>query len=126
MLFPAAEWSRLEKGLKQRIHALNLFINDLYHEQKILKDRVVPREIILSAKSFRQQCVGWNPPRGIWCHITGTDLVRHSDGQIYVLEDNLRCPFGRFLRAAEPRGDEEPVPQGLLLARRCGRCRIIR
>jgi uncharacterized circularly permuted ATP-grasp superfamily protein len=90
----ATEWSRLDKGLKQRIHALNLFINDLYHDQKILKDGVVPREIILSAKSFRQQCVGWNPPRGIWCHITGTDLVRHSDGQIYVLEDNLRCPSG--------------------------------
>jgi uncharacterized circularly permuted ATP-grasp superfamily protein len=90
----ATEWTRLEKGLKQRIHALNLFINDLYHGQKILKDGVVPREIILSAKSFRQQCVGWNPPRGIWCHITGTDLVRHRDGQIYVLEDNLRCPSG--------------------------------
>jgi uncharacterized circularly permuted ATP-grasp superfamily protein len=90
----ATEWSRLDKGLKQRIHALNLFVNDLYHGQRILKDRIVPREIILSAKSFRQQCVGWNPPRGIWCHITGTDLVRHSDGQIYVLEDNLRCPSG--------------------------------
>ena len=90
----AAEWSRLEKGLKQRIHALNLFIDDIYHEQKILNDGVVPREIILSARSFRQQCIGWKPPRGIWCHITGTDLVRHSDGQIYVLEDNLRCPSG--------------------------------
>jgi uncharacterized circularly permuted ATP-grasp superfamily protein len=90
----AAEWSRLEKGLKQRIHALNLFIDDLYHEQRILNDGVVPREIILSAKSYRKQCIGWKPPRGIWCHITGTDLVRHSDGQIYVLEDNLRCPSG--------------------------------
>jgi uncharacterized circularly permuted ATP-grasp superfamily protein len=90
----ATEWNRLERGLKQRIHALNLFINDLYHDQKILKDGVVPAEIIRSAKSFRQQCVGWRPPRGIWCHITGTDLVRHSDGQIYVLEDNLRCPSG--------------------------------
>jgi uncharacterized circularly permuted ATP-grasp superfamily protein len=90
----AAEWVRLEKGLKQRIHALNLFIDDIYHEQKILNDGVVPREIILSAKSYRKQCIGWKPPRGIWCHITGTDLVRHSDGQIYVLEDNLRCPSG--------------------------------
>ena len=93
-VIPAAEWSHLEKGLKQRIQALNLFINDLYHDQRILQDKVVPREIILSAKSFRQQCIGWNPPRGIWCHITGTDLVRHSDGRIYVLEDNLRCPSG--------------------------------
>jgi uncharacterized circularly permuted ATP-grasp superfamily protein len=90
----ATEWSIIEKGLKQRIHALNLFINDLYHEQKIIKAGVVPREIIYSAKSYRQQCLGWNPPRGIWCHITGTDLVRHADGQIYVLEDNLRCPSG--------------------------------
>lgn len=90
----AAEWSRIEKGLKQRITALNLFINDLYHDQKILKDGVVPSEIILSSKAFRKQCMGFNPPRGIWCHVTGTDLVRHSDGNIYVLEDNLRCPSG--------------------------------
>ena len=90
----ASEWERIERGLKQRIHALNLFIDDLYHDQKILQDGVVPREIIYSAKSFRQQCIGWNPPRGIWCHITGTDLVRHGDGYVYVLEDNLRCPSG--------------------------------
>jgi uncharacterized circularly permuted ATP-grasp superfamily protein len=90
----AAEWERIERGLKQRIRALNLFIDDLYHDQKIIKDKVVPEEIVLSSKGFREQCVGLNPPRGTWCHITGTDLVRHSDGQIYVLEDNLRCPSG--------------------------------
>lgn len=90
----AEEWRRIERGLKQRIMALNLFIDDIYHDQKILKDGVIPREIIYSAKSYRPQCAGWNPPRGIWCHITGTDLVRHSDGRIYVLEDNLRCPSG--------------------------------
>ncbi len=90
----AAEWTRIERGLKQRIFALNLFINDLYHDQKILKDKVVPAEIILSSKAYRQQCRGFKPPRGIWCHVTGTDLVRHRDGQIYVLEDNLRCPSG--------------------------------
>lgn len=93
-IVPAAEWSRIERGLKQRIHALNLFINDLYHDQKILKDGVLPAEIVLGAKAFRKQCMGFNPPRGIWCHVTGTDLVRHRDGQIYVLEDNLRCPSG--------------------------------
>jgi len=93
-IVPAAEWNRIEKGLKQRIFALNLFINDLYHEQKILKDGVVPSDIILSSKAYRRQCQGFNPPRGIWCHVTGTDLVRHKDGQIYVLEDNLRCPSG--------------------------------
>jgi uncharacterized circularly permuted ATP-grasp superfamily protein len=93
-IVPGSEWTRIEKGLKQRIQALNLFIDDLYHGQKILKDKVVPEELIKSSKGFRQQCVGLNPPRGIWCHITGTDLVRHRDGNIYVLEDNLRCPSG--------------------------------
>src|SRR5260370_4356297 len=90
----AAEWAWIELGLKQRIRALNLFIDDIYHDQKIIKDGIVPQEIIFSAKSYRQQCIGWNPPSGIWCHITGTDLVRHKDGEIYVLEDNLRCPSG--------------------------------
>jgi uncharacterized circularly permuted ATP-grasp superfamily protein len=93
-IVPAVEWDRIERGLKQRIQALNLFIDDLYHGQKIIKDGVVPEHVIASSKGFRQQCMGLNPPRGIWCHITGTDLVRHRDGQIYVLEDNLRCPSG--------------------------------
>ena len=90
----AAEWDRIERGLKQRIRALNLFIDDLYHERKIIRDGVVPEEIVFTSKAFRRQCAGFNPPRGVWCHITGTDLVRHRDGQIYVLEDNLRCPSG--------------------------------
>ena len=87
----ASEWNGIERGLKQRIHALNLFISDIYQDQRIIKDRVIPAEIIHSARCFRDQCIGMNPPRGIWCHITGTDLVRDRDGQIYVLEDNLRC-----------------------------------
>jgi uncharacterized circularly permuted ATP-grasp superfamily protein len=90
----APEWDWIERGLKQRIRALNLFIDDVYHDQKIVKDGVVPATIVRSAKCYRAECVGLNPPRGIWCHITGTDLVRHRDGQIYVLEDNLRCPSG--------------------------------
>jgi uncharacterized circularly permuted ATP-grasp superfamily protein len=90
----STEWNRLERGLIQRIHALNLFIDDIYHAQKIVKDRVIPAEIIQSSKGFRPQCCGLKPPRGIWCHITGTDLVRHHDGRVYVLEDNLRCPSG--------------------------------
>jgi len=90
----ASEWRVIERGLKQRIHALNLFINDVYHDQKIVKDGVIPALLIRSAKSFRPPCVGMNPRRQIWCHITGTDLVRHRDGRIYVLEDNLRCPSG--------------------------------
>jgi uncharacterized circularly permuted ATP-grasp superfamily protein len=90
----AAEWIYIERGLKQRIHALNLFIEDVYHDQRIIKDGIVPAEILHTAVSFREQCIGLKPPRGIWCHITGTDLVRDGDGQIYVLEDNLRCPSG--------------------------------
>jgi len=88
------EWLRVEKGLKQRIKALNLFISDLYLKQAIIKDGVIPKEILLSSQGFRKQCMGMRPPRDIWTHITGSDLVRHSDGQIYVLEDNLRCPSG--------------------------------
>ncbi len=88
------EWEVIEKGLKQRIYALNLFLDDIYHDRKILKDRVIPAEVITSAASFRKACVGLNPPKGIWCHVTGTDLVRDRDGVFYVLEDNLRCPSG--------------------------------
>ena len=93
-IIAGTEWNRIERGLRQRIQALNLFIDDLYHDQKIIKDGLVPSHVIESSKGFRKQCIGLNPPHGIWCHITGTDLVRHSDGQIYVLEDNLRCPSG--------------------------------
>ncbi len=90
----AEEWDWIERGLKQRIHALNEFIDDIYHGQRILKDKVIPEEVIRSATFYRPQCVGINPPRRVWCHITGTDLVRDGDGQIYVLEDNLRVPSG--------------------------------
>jgi len=88
------EWVWIERGLKQRIHALNEFIDDIYHDQKILKDKIIPEEVIYSATFYRPQCAGIHPPRRIWCHITGTDLVRHGDGNIYVLEDNLRVPSG--------------------------------
>jgi uncharacterized circularly permuted ATP-grasp superfamily protein len=89
-----AEWNYIERGLKQRIKALNMFINDLYHERQIVKDGVVPEYLVGSSKTYRSVCVGLNPPGGVWCHITGTDLVRGGDGKFYVLEDNLRCPSG--------------------------------
>ncbi len=73
---------------------MNCFIADIYDAQKIVKDGVIPLDLINSAKGFLQPCVGLKPPGGIWCHITGTDLVRDKDGQWYVLEDNLRCPSG--------------------------------
>jgi len=90
----AHDWTLIERGLRQRIQALNLFLDDIYQQQRIVKDGVVPEFVIHSAKCFLTPCVGLRPPRGIWCHITGTDLVRDRDGQIYVLEDNLRCPSG--------------------------------
>ena len=93
-IIDANEWEWIERGLKQRIHALNLFIDDVYHDQKILKDGIVPADVVLSSERYLQQCIGLNPPRGVWCHITGTDLVRDGDGQVYVLEDNLGCPSG--------------------------------
>ena len=89
-----ADWANIERGLKQRIYTLNLFIDDIYNEQRILKEKIIPKELVYSAKSFRSECIGLHPPKGIWCHITGTDIVRHSDSQFYVLEDNLRCPSG--------------------------------
>lgn len=93
-LVTSEEWDWMEKGLRQRVRALNLFIDDVYHDQRIVKDRIIPEEVIRSAQGFQEACVGLNPPQGVWCHITGTDIVRDSDGQIYVLEDNLRVPSG--------------------------------
>jgi len=90
----AKEWTQLEQGLKQRILALNLFLADVYGEQKIIKDGAIASEVVYSATGFLKPCIGLSPPKGIWCHITGTDLVRDRDGQWYVLEDNLRCPSG--------------------------------
>lgn len=88
------EWDRIEAGLKQRVQALNLFIDDLYNEQKIVKDGVFPAEVLAESENFRPQCIGVNPPLGIWAHICGSDLVRDGDGTVYVLEDNLRVPSG--------------------------------
>jgi uncharacterized circularly permuted ATP-grasp superfamily protein len=93
-MIPKKEWDQVEAGLKQRVQALNLFIDDLYHDQKIIKDKVFPSDILEKSVNFREQCVGVNPPLGIWAHICGSDLVRHADGKIYVLEDNLRVPSG--------------------------------
>tara|TARA_R110000787_G_scaffold36106_5_gene92384 strand:- start:7731 stop:9188 length:1458 start_codon:yes stop_codon:yes gene_type:complete len=88
------EWLQIEAGLKQRVRALNLFIDDLYHDQQIVKDGVFPAGLLKDSKNFRPQCVGVNPPLGVWAHICGSDLVRDHDGTVYVLEDNLRVPSG--------------------------------
>ena len=88
------EWTRIEAGLKQRLTALNCFINDLYNEQRIVKDGVFPLEVLEGSKNFRAQCKGMTPRFGVWAHVCGTDLVRDGDGTVYVLEDNLRVPSG--------------------------------
>ncbi|RUR29519.1 circularly permuted type 2 ATP-grasp protein [Vreelandella andesensis] len=93
-IIPASEWRKTEAGLKQRVQALNLFIDDLYHDQKVIKDKVLPAEVLAQSVNFRPQCVGINPPHGVWAHICGSDLVRGGDGTLYVLEDNLRIPSG--------------------------------
>jgi uncharacterized circularly permuted ATP-grasp superfamily protein len=93
-VIPAKEWEFLERGLIQRITALNLFLHDVYHEQKIVKDGVIPAFYILSGKHFRREFVGFNVPKDIYIHVCGTDLIRGSDGAYMVLEDNGRCPSG--------------------------------
>ena len=79
----AAEWDWIERGLKQRIHALNAFIDDIYHGQRIIKDGIIPEEVVRSAAFYRPQCVGINPPKGSWCHITG----KNFDG--YILQERV-------------------------------------
>ncbi|HEX9544127.1 MAG TPA: circularly permuted type 2 ATP-grasp protein, partial [Pyrinomonadaceae bacterium] len=91
---PANEWERLERGLAQRITALNLFLHDIYHEQKIIKDGVIPPFYILSGKHFRREFVNFSVPKDIYIHVCGTDLIRDDNGQYLVLEDNGRCPSG--------------------------------
>ncbi len=93
-IISTSDWIELEAGLKQRIHALNLFLSDIYGEQKIIQDGIIPRELIESATGFLKPCMGLKPAKDIWCHVTGTDLVRDRQGKWYVLEDNLRCPSG--------------------------------
>jgi len=88
------EWARMERGLVQRLRALNLFLHDVYHDQKILKDGVVPRELVVNAKHFRREFLGADVPKGIYVHICGTDLVRDDKGEYFILEDNLRSPSG--------------------------------
>jgi uncharacterized circularly permuted ATP-grasp superfamily protein len=93
-IIPAHEWAQIERGLTQRLTALNLFLRDIYHEGRILSEGVVPRELIFSCKHFRREMRGINVPRDIYVSVCGTDLVRLPDGCFAVLEDNLRVPSG--------------------------------
>ena len=93
-IITGSEWDILERGLTQRIKALNLFLTDIYNEQKVLKDKIIPPDLVLSSSSYLKECIGLKPPENVWSHISGTDLIRSEDGRFYVLEDNLRCPSG--------------------------------
>ena len=93
-IIPANEWEHIERGLVQRLTALNLFLKDIYHEQKILKEKIIPADLIYEAKFFRREMFGVRVPRDIYIHICGTDLIRAKDGTYMVLEDNGRTPSG--------------------------------
>ena len=93
-IIPKSEWDHLSAGLEQRMQALNLFLDDIYHDQKIVKDGILPAEVLHSAKHYRKELVGLDVPRNIYIHICGTDLIRDRDGTYLVLEDNGRCPSG--------------------------------
>lgn len=93
-IIPARDWDKVSRGLIQRSRALNCFIDDIYNKQKILKDNIVPAEIVLDSSNYKPQCANMSPRYGTWAHICGTDLVRDKDGKFYVLEDNLRVPSG--------------------------------
>lgn len=89
-----SEWQKLSAGLRQRVAALNLFCADVYGNQEILQAGIIPREIVESARRYMPECRGMKPPNGVWCHVSGIDLVRDRDGNWCVLEDNLRVPSG--------------------------------
>ncbi|RYG56572.1 circularly permuted type 2 ATP-grasp protein, partial [bacterium] len=93
-IITSKEWDTIEKGLIQRVTALNLFLKDLYGEARIISDRAIPRELIYTCKHFRRELRGVRPPSDIWVSIGGTDLIRRPDGVFTVLEDNLRVPSG--------------------------------
>src|SRR5450755_1359474 len=93
-ILPLHEWRKIESGLTQRIAALNLFLEDIYHHGRILADGIVPRELVYSCRHFRREMRGLSVPRGIYVSICGTDLIRLPDGSFAVLEDNLRVPSG--------------------------------
>ena len=93
-IIPDAEWRMIEEGIRQRVRALNMFLVDLYGEQRILNEKVVPRELIESSVHFQKDLVGFCPPKGVFIHVSGIDLVRNHEGKYFVLEDNLRTPSG--------------------------------
>lgn len=93
-IIPAHEWNTLSRGLAQRVKALNAFIKDTYHEQAIVRAGIIPPEQVVANPQFKQEMLGLNVPRDVYCHVAGVDIVRAGEGEFYVLEDNLRVPSG--------------------------------
>lgn len=116
-IISGAEWQTIEQGLTQRIAALNLFLKDVYHERKIIKDGIIPGEIIYTCKHFRRQMRGVKVPRDVYVSVCGTDLIRLPDGSFVVLEDNLRVPSGVSYMLTSRKVMKQIFP---LLFRKCG------
>src|SRR5579863_307458 len=116
-IITSAEWETIERGLTQRITALNLFLADVYHERRILKDRIIPGEIIYTCKHFRRQMRGVKVPRDVYVSVCGTDLIRLPDGSFVVLEDNLRVPSGVSYMLTSRKVMKQIFP---VLFRKCG------
>ena len=93
-IIPKSQWNKVTKGLKQRVKALNLFIDDVYNQKKIFKDNIIPREIIFNSPYYVKECEGFSPKYKSWANISGVDLIRNKNGDYLVLEDNLRVPSG--------------------------------
>jgi uncharacterized circularly permuted ATP-grasp superfamily protein len=93
-ILPADEWAVIKRGLAQRVRALNCFVDDVYHEQEIIREGIVPWQLVVTRSAFARQAHGIRPPGGVWCHVSGCDLVRDADGRWKVLEDNVRTPSG--------------------------------
>src|SRR5215218_7920946 len=93
-IIEASEWAAIDRGLVQRLRALNMFIDDVYNERRVVADGVFPAELLDDSVNYRPECRGVHPKFGVWAHISGSDLVRNADGTMCVLEDNLRVPSG--------------------------------
>ncbi len=116
-IIPNAEWEIIERGLTQRITALNLFLKDVYNERRILRDGIIPGEIIYTCKHFRRQMRGVKVPRDVYVSVCGTDLIRMPDGKFVVLEDNLRVPSGVSYMLTSRKVMKQIFP---MLFRKCG------
>ena len=121
-IIPNSEWNDVTKGLEQRIRALNMFLHDVYHDQRIIKEGIVPRTYVESARYFRPELVGFDVPKDIYIHICGTDLIRDDKGTYCVLEDNARSPSGVSYMLENRQVMKRAFP-GFFSPCRCSSCR---